>query len=142
LKAAPDGSPRYVGKAFGPPGLVKGKGKHPLIMCTRCGHELDAGEKFCTSCGKRNPHHSLLADRKLPMNKGGRVKKAKKRQERVMRAIAAQERVTALTKSAGAPYPIYTRQQAVRFMLARDLDSDDPGTRFAAEDALRRGLAG
>jgi hypothetical protein len=81
VKRAPGGGPVFVGKSW----LVKGKKKHPLIMCTKCGHELDAGEKFCTACGKRNPHHNLLADKKIPANKAAKMSKKKRRKlERAM----------------------------------------------------------
>jgi hypothetical protein len=87
LKAAPDGSPRYVGKVFGP-GLVKGKKKKhkaPLVFCTGCGLAGDPGERYCTGCGQESRAWSPLADKKLPMNQKA-VGVSKKQQKRARKA--------------------------------------------------------
>jgi hypothetical protein len=139
LKRAPDGRPVWVERPF----VAKGK-KHkrdaPLIMCTRDGTQLDAGERFCTGCGKKNPHYLQLADRKLPMNKKGARVKGKKYRKR-MAALKRWQRVDALTKAAGSAFPVYTEGQALRVMLAGFLDDPCPDTRIAAASALER-LAG
>jgi hypothetical protein len=82
VKARADGSPQFIGKAFGTPALTKKKHKAPLIMCTKCGTELDAGERYCTGCGRKNPHHNPLADKKIPLNEKGAAVKAKKIRKR------------------------------------------------------------
>jgi hypothetical protein len=139
-KSAAGARAQWVGKPFV---VLKGK-KHkhddaPLIMCTKCGTQLDAGERFCTGCGKRNPHYLPLADAKIPMNKKG-ARVSKKRQRKARKILKAYQRVDILTKAAGAPpsHPIYSEGQAVRFMIASFLD--DPGSqwRLAAEEALAR----
>lgn len=57
--------------------LVKGVtrlAKNHDFVCLDCGRELDKGERFCPECGTENPGYTPLADRKLPMNKGGMLK--------------------------------------------------------------------
>jgi hypothetical protein len=139
-RSLPGSGAVYVGKSWGVPDLTKKKHKEaPLIMCTRCGTELDAGEKYCTGCGKRNPHFNVLADKKIPMNQKGATVKGKKR-KKALRALKAYQRTDMLTKAAGAPpsFPIYSEAEALRFVLTGLADDCDPGVRFAAAEALGR----
>jgi hypothetical protein len=133
LKARADGTPEFVGKSF----LVKGKkhGKHaPVIVCTACGHELDAGEKFCTQCGQANAHYTALADRKLPMNQKGA--KMRKKTRKRMRALVKAQHLDLLCKTAGRP--VRSESAAVRAWIEQDLTSPDPARREAARAALAR----
>jgi hypothetical protein len=45
--------------------------KNHHFICTECGQDTDRGERFCTNCGAPNKGFTPLADRQLPMNKGG-----------------------------------------------------------------------
>jgi hypothetical protein len=95
------------------PSLVtKGK-KHKhgrAIVCLKCGTGLDAGEKHCTCCGRKNPHYTPMADRKIPMNKG--KKKARKAARQVVKAQTAM-----LTKRAA-------RETAIDFPAPSVYDPD------------------
>jgi hypothetical protein len=120
VKSAPDGRAVFVGRPFVTKGGAVG-------VCLSCGEGLKSRWKHCPRCGAKSALYNPKEDPAV-----------KKRQKRALKALAAQDRVRALTKAAGSPYPVYTEAEAVRAMLIRDLDNPHGATREAAADALRR----
>jgi hypothetical protein len=118
-KAAPDGRPVFVGRAFVTKGGADG-------VCLACGGPLKSKWKHCPRCGAVSPMFNSKEDA------------VKKKQRRALKVLAEQDRVRALTKAAGSPYPVYSVAEAIRADLIRDLDNPLGATRLAAADALRR----
>lgn len=91
-------------------------------ICLKCGAGMhESKDRRCPDCGAKNRFY--IGDKKM---------KAKKARKAVVKAQYA----GMLTKAAGRP--VRSDGEAVRAMIAADLDSPDPGRREAARAALAR----
>jgi hypothetical protein len=100
--------------------LTKAKGSG---VCLGCGERLRTKDKRCPQCGAKNKFHRPGA---------GQMKGKKAR-----RAVRKAQYRGMLRKAAGG-VPVRSDGEAVRAMIAQDLDSPDPGRREAARVALAR----
>jgi hypothetical protein len=104
------------------------KSKTPYATCLKCGGEMKKRHARCKGCGAKNPCY-------LPEDRVKKRKKAALKASGVPVLTKAQHRA-ALSKAAGRP--VRSEAEALRAVLASFLDDADPGTRFAAQDALAR----
>jgi hypothetical protein len=106
--------------ATGPAVITKRKGSG---ACLSCGERLRTRDERCPQCGAKNKFHRPGA---------GQMKGKKAR-----RAVRKAQYRGMLVKAAGG-VPVRSDGEAVRAMIAADLDSPDPGRREAARAALAR----
>jgi hypothetical protein len=119
-KAAPGGRLVWVGEAF-----VKGSGGY--CLAGDCGARLKGKWKHCHGCGRLNP---MFNERELPVKKKWKKKALKA-------GVPALSKSAMLTAASGSRWPVHTTHQAVTVMLMDLANDPDPGTRMAAEAALK-----
>jgi len=122
VKAAPDGCPVYVGKAWGAPAVAKG-GR--VGACMVCGHSLKGHHRYCHGCGEKSP----LFDEEAAMAKQKATKSYRN-------SILKTRRLPGWVDAVGT---ILSEADVTADLIA-SLNSTSPDIRLGAEQALRERL--